>query len=350
MSRPLLESSPLPRPRATVAAGFVSGMLAGAPGHEALLGEFGISRDTLRDPYARVSLTQYAALYNRLVATLDDEAFGLFSTPLRCGVFEFLCRSLIGARDLEEALRRAAGYLRTVLPDLALRVERNGAWSTLEITETRRIGTSAADPRRVFAYEWLLRLIHGLACWLVGRSLPLETVQFPYPRPAHADDYAAIYTEHPRFGGDHLIARFHAELLRLPIHRDQEAVAHFLEGAPGKIAVLYRRDHDMAHQIRDVLATSILESPSLEDIARHLHLSLRTVQRRLKQEGSSFRAVKESLRRKMAITLVENSAQPIAQIARSLGYAESSAFFRAFVDWTGEAPTRYRKRHREMAS
>jgi AraC-like DNA-binding protein len=340
------------KPRATVAAGFVTGMLSGkhALNASAVLAASGVSLDVLRDAHARVPLAQYAALYNRLVHMLDDEGFGLFSVPLRRGVFEFLCRSLIGAHDLDEALRRAAAFLRTVLPDLALKIGRHGAWATFEIAEVIPIGNGAADPRRVFAFEWLLRLIHGLACWLAGRSLPLDAVQFPYARPGHGADYALIYTEHPSFGGDRLIARLHSELLALPIHRDQDALARFLEDAPGKIAVLYRRDHDMAHQIRDVLATGMLDASSLDDVARHLHLSLRTVQRRLKEEGSSFRAVKESLRRKMALSLVENSNQPIALIARSLGYAESSAFFRAFVDWTGEAPSRYRKRHRALAS
>src|SRR5690242_4627473 len=95
MSRPVLAPRPSPRPGATVAAGFVSGMLAGAPEQAALLREVGMPAAVLHDPRARVALTQYAALYNRLVAALDDEAFGLFSAPLRAGVFEFLCRSLV---------------------------------------------------------------------------------------------------------------------------------------------------------------------------------------------------------------------------------------------------------------
>jgi AraC-like DNA-binding protein len=62
------------------------------------------------------------------------------------------------------------------------------------------------------------------------------------------------------------------------------------------------------------------------------------------EEGSSFRAIKDALRRDLALTQIERTARPIATIAADLGYAEPSAFFRAFLAWTGEAPSAYRKR------
>lgn len=344
-----------PRQRqATVAIGFVSGMLSGLeagridPGP--LLAEVGLRPEILNDPNGRVPLIDYATLYNRLVRVLEDEGFGLFSVKLRSGMFEFLCRSMIGSRDLEEALARASAFLRLVLPDLILEIVKDDISARIEISEAAMIGPTRDHPRRVFAFEWLLRLVQGLSCWLVDRSVPLDSVQFPYARPPQATDYALIYTEHPHFGGDRLVARLQSHLLALPVRRDPEDVSLFLEGAPGKIAVLYRRDHEMARQIRDMLAASLLEPPTLEEVADRLHLSLRTVQRRLKQEGSSYRAVKAGLRRNAALSMIEKSARPISDIALDLGYTETSAFFRAFVNWTGEAPTSYRKRLRALTS
>ena len=76
-------------PRGTVAPAFVRGMLAGAlhDGHDAaaLLAAVGIDPDCLGDDSARVPLAEYAALYNHLNAVLDDEAFALFSSPMRSG-------------------------------------------------------------------------------------------------------------------------------------------------------------------------------------------------------------------------------------------------------------------------
>src|SRR5688572_10813656 len=189
--------------RATVAAGFVAGLLSGvlARGRDAtpLLGRAGLQPEHLAGP-ARTPINAYAALYNAVVEALADEGFGLFSTPLRPGTFEFLCRGTIGARTLGEALDRAGRFLAVVLPDLAVRVESDGAIAKLVIEERRRLQRRKDDPRRVFAFEWLLRLLHGLACWLAGRSLTLDAVAFPYPAPPHASEYARIYTEHSSFG------------------------------------------------------------------------------------------------------------------------------------------------------
>ena len=184
-----------PRHHATVAKGFVDGMLSGLYRlqHDPtpLLAATGIS---LAESASRIPVERYAVLYNRIIAELGDEAFGLFPQPMPIGSFEFLCRGMLGAQTLDEALARASRFLRIVLPDLALSVRRTGNRAELEIAETSARFDSLADPARVFAFEWLLRLIHGVACWFVGRGIALDSVRFPYPRPLHADDYALVYT------------------------------------------------------------------------------------------------------------------------------------------------------------
>ena len=68
------------------------------------------------------------------------------------------------------------------------------------------------------------------------------------------------------------------------------------------------------------------------------------IHRRLENEGSSFRAIKDALRRDMALSRLTKTRDPIARIAADLGYTETSAFYRAFVEWTGMAPVHYRRR------
>ena len=343
------------RHRATVAAGFVTGMVSGmrARGLDPLpvLKAAGVPAAVLADRGARIPIASYVALYNAAVRELDDEGFGLFSQPLRSGTFEFLCRGVAGSATLGEALGRAARFLRLVLPDLAVTVARSGRIARLEIRERRRLRARSADPCRVFAFEWLLRLLHGLACWLVGRAIPLQSVRFPFPRPHHAADYALIYTEHAAFidkgsaaSAAPLVATFDAALLDLPVVREPADVDAFLEGAPGRISMLYRRDREMVRTVRELLARDLAAAPGLDSAARALRLSPRTLHRRLREEGSSFRAVKDELRRERALARLEKSRASIAEIAAELGYSEPSAFFRAFQGWTGEAPSAHRKR------
>ena len=332
--------------RATVAAGFVRGLLSGlAPQRaEGVLGAAGLGRNHLDDA-VRTPIAAYAALYNAVVRELSDEGFGLFASPLRPGTFEFLCRGTIGAPTLGIALTRAAHFLAVVLPDLEVRVDSRGEVALIEIRERLRLRAHDSDPRRVFAYEWLLRLLHGLACWLAGRSLALDSVAFPYPQPAHAAEYARVYTERSTFGAPSLVAKLDAKLLGLAVRRNEGELATFLEGAPGKISMLYRRDREMALAVREYLGASLKDAPGFDQVAAALHVSPRSLHRRLAEEDTSFRRIRERLRREQALQRLENTRQSVAEIAEALGYSEPSAFFRAFVGWTGVSPTQHRKRH-----
>ena len=331
--------------------GFLNGMLAGLARHGIaagpLLSATGID---IADAASRVPVDRYAALYNRINHRLDDEGFGLFSQPLRVGTFEFLCRGCISAPTLAEALSRCARFLRIVLPDLAVAIRRHQVHAELLIGESRRLAGNPDDAGRIFAFEWLLRTLHGLSCWLAGRGLALDSVVFPYRRPPHAADYALIFTEDSRFaptlpgGVGTLVASFNANLLDLPIRRDEAALANFLDGAPGKITTLYRRDREMVIRVRDLLRAALPAVLSLNDIGDRLHLSPRTIHRRLDEEGSSFRAIKDALRRDLALARLTKTRDPVSQVAADLGYADTSAFYRAFVEWTGTAPIHYRRR------
>ncbi len=329
-------------PLGTVSTAFVTGMLVGAEARglrrEALLEAVGIDPVCLADHGARVPLARYAALYNSVAAALDDEAFGLFSSPMRLGCFEFLCRGVLSAATLEDALSRVKRFLGLVLPDVAVSLRRGAQAAELVIEEIQPFAVS-----RVFALEWLLRLIHGLACWLVARGITLDEVDFPYPRPQHAADYALIYTAKSRFDAPRCVARFATELLDLPLRRDEAALARFLVGAPGRLTMLYRRDRELATRVREALHDALPELPNQDELAQRLHLSPRTLSRRLALEGTSFRALRDALRRELALARLGQTRAPVARIASDLGYAEPSAFYRAVIGWTGLSPSAWRR-------
>jgi hypothetical protein len=221
--------------------GFVTGMLAGMLRRNIDPAPCWPGSTSILQTRPAGPLDRYARLYNLVIRELDDEGFGLFAHPwggqLRVPVPRHARRPDPGRRPRpgpalprHRAARPGGEHLRS------------GHRAELRITETRP-WPRPDDPARVFAFEWLLRLLHSLSCWLVGRGLALDSVDFPFARPAHADDYALVYTERSAFiGGRVLTARFNATLLDLPIRRDEAALASFLDGAPGRISMLYRRD------------------------------------------------------------------------------------------------------------
>ena len=74
-----------------------------------------------------------------------------------------------------------------------------------------------------------------------------------------------------------------------------------------------------------------------------LHFSVRTLARKLQAEGTSFQAIKDELRRDVAIQLLTQSRLAVAQIGLRVGFEDATCFQRAFRQWTGSAPGAYRK-------
>jgi AraC-like DNA-binding protein len=342
-------SQPSTGSHSTVAIGFVSGIIsglqrAGASQNE-LLQRAGIATTSIGDATARVPVARYAALYRLINERLDDEGFGLFSRPLRRGTFEFLCRGALSATTLDEALDRIARFLRVALDDLEVEVQRSRDTALIVIEQEQRL--PVGEPGRVFAFEWLLRMIHGVAAWLTAKPLALSEVAFPYPPPPHAAEYEFVFAPRCTFDAQRLEARFPAAALDLPVRRDEAALEVFLADAPASITTLYRRDRAVALRVRDALRTALPEARSLQQVASALFLSPRTLHRRLEDEGTSLREIRETLRRDLACEWLAKTKRPIARIAADLGFAQPSAFYRAFLAWTGEGPRQYRTRFRQ---
>jgi AraC-like DNA-binding protein len=229
-----------------------------------------------------------------------------------------------------------------VLDDLDVEVRKSGRAAVIVISEEQPLPVGAAG--RVFAFEWLLRMIHGLAAWLVAQPMALDEVAFPYPAPPHAADYELVFAPRYSFDAPRLEARFPLEWLALPVRRDEAALRAFLVDAPASITTLYRRDRALALRVREHLRAALPQHLELPAIARRLFLSPRTLHRRLEDEATSFRAIKDDLRRDLAVDWLTKTARPLSRIGADLGFADAAAFYRAFAGWTGSGPREYRKR------
>jgi len=83
--------------------------------------------------------------------------------------------------------------------------------------------------------------------------------------------------------------------------------------------------------------------PELEAVARELGTAPATLRRRLKAEGESFQAIKDEVRRDLAISYLSTTDKSIREIALELGFLEPSAFHRAFRKWAHTSPGAYRR-------
>jgi AraC-like DNA-binding protein len=311
---------------------------------DALLMQAGISPELLASPHARVSSRLYGALWHRIAQTLDDEFFGMDSHRMKVGSFTLLCHAIVHSDTLERALRRALRFLGLVLDDMSAQLQRDG--DTARIVLTDAPGTSASQPKRAFAYGTYLLIVHGLACWLVGRRIPLGQASFRCEQPAFGAEWQILFTRHLLFSQPHSGFSFPASYLDMPNVQNEKTMKEFLRSAPANFLVKYKNSASLSAKIRRRLRQWHPSAwPDFDALAEQFNASPATLRRRLDEEGESYRSIMDELRRDLAISLLSDTTQSMADIAAELGFAESSAFHRAFKKWTGIRPGEYRDQH-----
>ncbi|UJW77187.1 AraC family transcriptional regulator [Rhizobium sp. SL42] len=286
-----------------------------------------------------ISAERYGALWLAIAAEVDDEFFGMAGRAMPHGSFTLLCHCVLHAKTLEQALRRALRFLTIVLEDpIGELVIRDGL---AEI-----ILTDKGEARPAFAYRTYWILLHGIACWLVGRRIAIRSVDFRCAEPKQGADYRLFFGAPVLFSRPVSRLAFDRTVLKLPIARTEQALKQFLRGAPANILLRYRYDAGLAAAMRRHLRyTPPADWGSFENIAAQMRKSPSTLRHRLHAEGQSFAAIKEEIRRDMAIELLSTGTMRISDVATGLGFAEPSAFHRAFKSWMGQTPTQYRRAH-----
>lgn len=327
--------------KGTVAVSFVHEALAVAHTRgldtQALLHQAGITPHLLQSPRARISASAIAALWAVLADAMDDEFFGMDRHPLRRGSYRLMCHAVLSCQTLGHALQRMLMFLRVTLDDLHGELQHEGPLVRLVVHD-------AGPPRRMFTYATWLMLVHGLACWLVGRRLPLVSAHFRCAMPAEVADYRTRFCAAASFDAPRTEVCLDAALLDLKVVQNEASLGAFLRGAPANLLVQYRNDASLSAQVRRRLRRLAPgDWPDLPTLAHHLRLSPTTVQRRLQEEGLSYQQLKDTLRRDLAVELLGDTDHTLAEIATQLGFSEPSTFHRAFKKWTGAGPGAYRR-------
>ncbi len=288
----------------------------------------------LREP---VSAEAYGRMWRALARELDDEFFGLAARPMRPGGFTLLCHCLLHSRTLEQALRRALRFLNLVLdePRGELTVANGLALVTLH---------ENGPPRSAFAYRTYWIVLHGVICWFARRRLPLRRVDFRCAEPDFCADYRLFFGAPVEFGANASLLAFDQAFLSLPINRNEAAMRVFLRQAPDNILVRYAHDAGLSANIRRKLrALAPTDWPNAEEMARRLRMPASTLRHKLQLEGQSYRDIRDEVLRDMAIAALTASRIGVADLSASLGFAEPSAFHRAFRKWCGTTPAAYRR-------
>lgn len=281
------------------------------------------------------------------IATAFDEAVGdgrLVSAfkrmrPGDFGILDYLVRS---ASTLGEALQRLTAFqhLTLSLADCDLKAEGQLAHLTLVIHPD--LGPALT---RLVAQMWLASTIIMLRQMLGHGVLP---VAMDCPGDGYSpgakkalDELAGVEL---RFGQPAATIVLDRDLLKERVVSSDAGLSRVMHAYAERLVAELPSTETTSGRVRKLLG-SILASgePTLEGAARRLGMSVRTLQRRLRDEGTSFNQVLEDLRHELALVRLRNGDESAEEIALALGFSNASSFHRAFKRWTGRTPAEFRR-------
>jgi AraC-like DNA-binding protein len=153
-----------------------------------------------------------------------------------------------------------------------------------------------------------------------------------------------MYCTDLRFNRPNTLIAFDAGHLDLPVVQNERSIKEFLRSAPEGILLKYKNGSSLAARVRRRLRQFLPGAvPDFDELADDMKMTPATMRRRLNEEGESYQSIKDQLRRDLAIGYLSHSSRSVVDIALELGFAEPSAFHRAFRKWTGASPGQFRR-------
>ena len=185
---------------------------------------------------------------------------------------------------------------------------------------------------------------------ILGRpDLALSAVDFVNPVPDDLGAYEAFFGCPLRFGQARTRVRFPAAILAAPLAQSDADLVELLASQVETLLARLPVEADVVQRVRRALARQLPEAGAgLESVAAALGLSPRTLNRRLEAAGSSFRALREDTRYRLAQDYLGDPRLTLVDIAGLLGFSEQSAFTRAFRRWAGVGPLAWRRQTRKL--
>ena len=335
------------------------GTVGGAVMHHLLeaLGALGLDQESLgrsasvdlsglMAPGARLSWRDAVALLAAAERLSGDPLLGLHAaeSSVSRGVLGVLLRS---QPNVFEALRQLDRFETLIIDDLDVTLEQRPRVSALTI----QMGSGDLAAERHMR-EYLAGSIVIELSLATRRPFRPTEVRFPHPPAAAKAEYERVLGCPVRFRQPRFEILFPDAFLRAPLGTNSPEAAELLE-------VEVRHDLELAtsarfaSRVEAALRTSLArgEETTAKDVGRRMGASTRTLQRRLAEEQTSFRQVRDAALRERALERLQQSSLAISELAAELGFGNVAAFSKAFKRWTGETPSARRSRSaRRVAS
>jgi AraC-like DNA-binding protein len=294
------------------------------------------------EPDERVPIATMLELLRGTVALTGDEDIGLKAAREIVagdyGVIEYLLNS---AGTLRESIELVGRYLPLVNDALEFSFFVEGERATIKLDSRIALPRAAAD----FQSAAFIVSTFQRSPELVD---PEYRALFIHPAPANLDEYERTFAPgEVVFGAEFNGFVFDSRRLG----ESQTAADPRLHDVLRKYADLLLADlpkpESLTDKVRSLVGQKLATGePNADSTARALHMSRRTLARKLEQEGTSFKELLDDTRKRLALRYVVSHEVGLTEIAFLLGFSHTGPFFRAFKRWTGSTPLEYRRGRR----
>lgn len=307
---------------------------------EPVLTRVGLDETELRKLHGRLTLEAFMDLHAACIEETGDRAFPLHAAShLDREAFPVAFYMMGSQATLRDGYTFVQPYRAMIVDRIEFQLTEHGAVSHLDFElDEKPLGPPA------FA-EYLLALVLALGRLLTPSAPPPNEVVFAHRSPRHATESGEFFGAPVRFGGDAVRYVFPRPRFDTKIEGADPHLGQLLAESAESWVIAHPTNERLRDRVRRFLAHAKLErgEPPSSEIAEALHMSERTLRRRLASEATSTRALLDEVRYERALEMLEDTKTSLDEIAYRLGFSGANAFRRAFKRWTGQAPFAFAK-------
>lgn len=306
-----------------------------------LLRSVGLDPDAAADPKAMVEAEAYYDLLERIAARAEITELPLLAgASMRCDDYGALGLAFKAAPTLRGSYSRVARYARlwTSVVEYELVPTENATWFVLHRAGARRLGLRLSNEATLASATAIAREVSPS-----GNFNPLE-VHVKHAGPKSVAGHERYFGCPVFFDQDRDGLLISNQALENPNRLGDIGITQFL---------LQHLDHELAQvaeaqsleeRTKEVIARALSDGlPKMDDVARRLGTSVRSLHRRLAEHGLTFQMLTEDTRRELAEGLLRDDRYSLSDVAFLTGFSEQSSFNRAFKRWVGDTPASFRK-------
>ncbi|MDN5203718.1 AraC family transcriptional regulator ligand-binding domain-containing protein [Fulvivirgaceae bacterium BMA10] len=291
-----------------------------------------------------VSYAFMSKVLTKAAALSGDPHFGLHLGEHQIlSATEMVDEIMAKSMDIQEAFENAIEYSRLISDSMDCALITSGEDASVKFNlnpDWALHDDSAIKENMDVALVCALKSLQ----YLTGNQYFPKQIYFHYPRPQKINEYYRIFNCPISFGANTTEVVFHKKHLSLNTVEGNYSLLERLKSIAKETLSNLPNNNTFEQQVKKAILEKInIQFPSVMEVAENLHLTPRSLQRRLKAENSSFNQINNHIKFQLALKYLRNHQYDLYEISYLLGYSEPSAFVRAFRSWTGTSPKKYIK-------